>query len=255
VIAGITKVLGRMRGDSFQLVGHDELFSKRPEAARPWLWTAPSRPLGCCANILEDAEFERKHMRVFLFRHAETLWSLSGQHTGKSDIELTEAGRIHARSTAPLFGRLLDGGKLDVIYSSPRKRALDTVKLALGPEPVPIVTELLAEFDYGAYEGLTSDDIQKLSPGWTFWTGDCPGGETMVQAEERADRFIEILTTRHAGQTVCAASHGHMIRILAARMLELEGRKGGLFDIKTASIAEIIEKNGAFVVSRWNMTV
>jgi len=194
-------------------------------------------------------------MNVLLFRHAETSWSLSGQHTGKTDIELTEAGREQARSTAPLFRRLLNGGKLDAIYSSPRKRALETVGLALGSQPAPVVTDLLAEFDYGSYEGLTAAEIQKFSPGWNFWTDGCPEGETMALAADRADRFIELMRTRHAGQTVCAASHGHMIRILAARLLKLDARQGGLFDIKTASIAEFVDKNGSFVVSRWNLTI
>jgi probable phosphoglycerate mutase len=128
------------------------------------------------------------------------------------------------------------------------------LELALGPRSAPIVTELLAEFDYGSYEGLTAEEIRKLSPNWDFWTGECPGGETMDHAATRADKFITGLRARPAGQTVCAASHGHMIRILAARLLGLEPQQGRLFDIKTASIAEFVEKNGSFVVSRWNLT-
>lgn len=193
-------------------------------------------------------------MRILLLRHAETLWSLSGQHTGKTDIQLTEAGRAQARSTAAVFRRLLGRSDLDASYSSPRTRARETVALAIGPTPAPIVTDLLAEFDYGTYEGLTAAEIQKLSPGWSFWTGDCPGGETMVQASARADRFIELVLERHADQTICATSHGHMIRILAARLLKLDARQGGLFEIKTASIAEFLDKNGTFALSLWNLT-
>jgi len=143
---------------------------------------------------------------------------------------------------------------------SPRKRALQTLNLALGSQAKPVVTDLLAEFDYGDYEGLTAEDIRRLAPGWNFWTHACPGGETMAAAAARADRFIAMLRERHGRPTdrgdltVCAVSHGHMIRILAARLLELEPQQGRIFDIKTASIAEFIEKSGEFVVSRWNWT-
>jgi broad specificity phosphatase PhoE len=193
-------------------------------------------------------------MRVFLLRHAETLWSLSGQHTGKTDIELTDAGQNQARATTGLFRRLLKGDEIDVIYSSPRRRALKTVDLALGSRPAPVVTDLLAEFDYGDYEGLTSAEIQKLNPGWNFWTDGCKGGETMAEVAARADRFIELLRKHPLQQTVCAVSHGHMIRILATRLLGLEPQQGRLLDIKTSSIAEFIDKNGVFVLSAWNLT-
>jgi probable phosphoglycerate mutase len=193
-------------------------------------------------------------MRILLLRHGQTSWSLSGQHTGRTDIELTEVGVEEARSVAPVLRRVLEGAEVDAVYASPRKRALRTLELALGPRPAPIVTELLAEFDYGSYEGLTAEQIRKLSPNWDFWTGECPEGETMGQAAARADQFIAELRAHHRGQTVCAASHGHMIRILSTRLLGLEPQQGRLFDIKTASIAEFVEKNESFVVSRWNLT-
>ena len=192
-------------------------------------------------------------MRIFLLRHAQTAWSLSGQHTGPSDIELTAPGRKEATAIAPLFQRLLDGAEFDAVYTSPRRRARDTLELALGARPVPVITDLLAEVDYGRYEGLTAEQIRSLVPQWTFWTHDCAGGETIEQAGARADQFIALLRERHAGQTVCAVSHGHMIRILAARLLGLGPRQGRIFDIKTASIAELVEKGGTFVLSRWNL--
>lgn len=197
------------------------------------------------------------HMRILLLRHGQTAWSLSGQHTGKTDIQLTDAGQEEARAITPLIRRLLDGRDFDAVYASPRKRALQTLGLALGAGATPVVTDLLAEFDYGDYEGLTAEEIRKLAPGWTFWTHPCPGGETMVEAASRADRFIALLRERHghrADPIVCAVSHGHMIRILAARLLDLEPQQGRMFDIKTASIAELVEKSGEFVVSRWDLT-
>jgi probable phosphoglycerate mutase len=198
-------------------------------------------------------------MRILLFRHAQTAWSLSGQHTGKTDVELTEAGKREARAAAPLFERLLQRD-LDAVYSSPRIRARQTLELALGAGTTSVVTDLLAEFDYGDYEGLTAEEIRKLVPGWSFWTHPCPGGETMSAAASRADRFITMLREQHGqrtGQpdvTVCAVSHGHMIRILAARLLDLQPEQGRIFDIKTASIAEFADKSGEFVVTRWNLT-
>jgi broad specificity phosphatase PhoE len=193
-------------------------------------------------------------MRLLLFRHAETAWSLSGQHTGKTDIGLTEAGIAQARATAPLFRRLLGEGSLDALYASPRARALATAELALGPGASPIVTDLLAEFDYGDYEGLTAAEIRERAPGWNFWNDGCPGGETFAEVSARADRFIELLRARPPEQTICAVSHGHMIRILTARLLRLSARQGSLFDIKTASIAEFVDKNGDWVLARWNLT-
>jgi broad specificity phosphatase PhoE len=199
-------------------------------------------------------------MRIFLLRHAQTAWSLGGRHTGKTDIELTEAGKAEALALAAVVRRLLDGGGFDAVYSSPRKRALQTLDLAVGAATTPVITELLAEFDYGQYEGLTAERIRERVPGWTFWTHPCPGGETMAEAASRADRFIAMLRERQrqnadrAGLTVCAVSHGHMIRILAARLLELEPQQGRIFDIKTASVAEFVEKDADLVVSRWNLT-
>jgi broad specificity phosphatase PhoE len=199
-------------------------------------------------------------MRIFLLRHGQTVWSLSGQHTGQTDIDLTDIGKQEARAIAPIVQRLVNGRAFDAVYASPRRRALQTAELALGTASAPFVTDLIAEFDYGEYEGLTAEEIRGRSPGWDFWTSECPGGETMAGVAARADRFIATLRERHRGRAdgpepfVCVVSHGHMIRILTARLLGLEAQQGRIFDIKTASIAEIIEKGGSFVVTRWNVT-
>src|SRR4051812_31567646 len=118
-------------------------------------------------------------MRILLLRHGQTSWSLSGQHTGRTDIDLTDVGVAEAHAVAPVLQRVLAGAEVDRVYSSPRKRALRTLELALGARPVPVVTEFLAEFDYGNFEGLTAEEIRKIAPNWDFWTGECPGGETM----------------------------------------------------------------------------
>jgi broad specificity phosphatase PhoE len=206
-------------------------------------------------------------MRIFLLRHGQTVWSLSGQHTGKTDIELTDVGREEARRVAPIFEHLLNGGDFDAIYTSPRRRALQTAELALTARNAasvtgarrrvtPIVTDLLAEFDYGDCEGLTAEQIRDRKPGWDFWTGECPGGESMAEVAARADQFIAMLRERADSRepVVCAVSHGHMIRILAARLLGLDAREGRIFDIKTASIAELVQKGERFAITRWNVT-
>jgi probable phosphoglycerate mutase len=193
-------------------------------------------------------------MRIILLRHAETAWTLTGQHTGKTDLELTDAGRREARAVAKVIERVLGEAAFEVVYSSPRKRALETAALSLGPEVLPVVTDLVAEFDYGAYEGLTRDQIERQRPGWNFWEDGCPGGESIAFAAARADRFIELLRRQHPGATICVVSHGHFIRILTARLLTLDARDGRLFGIRTASVAELTLERGAFVVSRWNLT-
>jgi probable phosphoglycerate mutase len=194
-------------------------------------------------------------MKILLLRHAATLWTVSGQHTGRTDLELTPGGEAEARATAPLFRRVLGDGSLDAVYSSPRKRALRTAELVLGSAVRPIVSELVVELDYGAYEGLTPAEIQKLAPGWNLWEHGCPGGETVERAAERADAFIQLLRERHAGKVVCVVSHGHMIRVLAARLLNLHPREGRIFAIKTTSIAEFTTKAARFELSKWNLTV
>lgn len=192
-------------------------------------------------------------MRLLLFRHAQTAWTISGQHTGRTDLELTSVGEAEARATAPIFQRLLLGDPLAALYSSPRKRALRTAALALA-EHEAVVNDCLAEFDYGDYEGLTPAQIQARAPGWSLWRDGCPGGESLQQVAARADRFLALVRERHENETICAVSHGHFIRILTARVLGLEPASGGLFGIKTCSIADFSQKNGAFVLERWNLT-
>ncbi|MDT5291577.1 MAG: hypothetical protein QOF88_6466, partial [Mycobacterium sp.] len=124
--------------------------------------------------------------RLLLLRHGETEWSKSGKHTGRTDLELTETGREQARLAA---GALADLQLRDpVVISSPRRRALVTAELA--GLTVDEVTPLLAEWDYGDYEGLTTPEIREKVPGWTVWKYGCPGGESVAAISERADRAV-----------------------------------------------------------------
>jgi broad specificity phosphatase PhoE len=194
-------------------------------------------------------------MKLLLFRHAETAWTITGQHTGRTDLELTPAGEAQARATGALVARVLGAEQLSALYSSPRRRALHTAELALGTARAPSITPLLAEVDYGEYEGLTPAEIRSRSPGWNLWDKGCPGGETVEQAGARADQFVATLSSLAEGQVVCAVSHGHMIRVLTARLLGLPAREGRLFTIATASIAELVRVEGRFALSRWNLTL
>jgi probable phosphoglycerate mutase len=192
-------------------------------------------------------------MRVFLLRHAETAWSLSGQHTGRTDLELTQAGRAEAARASSIFERLLDGHELDAVYSSPRRRALETAELVF-PGRMPVISELVQEFDYGDYEGLTPAQIQSRAPGWSLWHDGCPNGETVADVGARADTFVRDVLSQHEGGRVCVVSHGHMTRVLTARMLGLAPALGGILEIKTSSVAELVRKNAGFALTRWNLT-
>lgn len=171
--------------------------------------------------------------RLVLLRHGETEWSKSGQHTGRSEIELTDVGRTQAK---------LAGSKLDelnlvdpLVISSPRKRALDTAELA--GLTVDEVSPLLAEWDYGSYEGLTTVQIRETVPDWTVWTHGCPGGESVAQVSERADRAVAQALENMETRDVVFVGHGHFSRAVITRWVELPLEEGSRFGMITASIA------------------
>ncbi|SPM32496.1 Broad specificity phosphatase PhoE [Mycobacterium rhizamassiliense] len=173
-----------------------------------------------------------KH-RLFLLRHGETEWSLSGQHTGSTEIDLTENGRQQAK----LAGALLAG--LDpvspVVISSPRQRTLVTADLA--GLTVDEVSPLLAEWDYGEYEGVTTDEIHKTVPDWLVWTHGCPGGESVAQVSDRADAAVAMALRHMESHDVVFVSHGHFSRAVITRWVELPLVEGRRFGMRTASIA------------------
>ena len=171
--------------------------------------------------------------RLFLLRHGETAWSKSGQHTGSTDIELTENGRAQAK----LAGQVLGDLNLDhpVVYSSPRQRALDTAELA--GLSVNEISPLLAEWDYGEYEGVTTQQIRETNPDWLVWTHGCPGGETVAQVSKRADRAIVMALEQMESRDVVFVSHGHFSRSVITRWVELPLVEGSRFGMRTASVA------------------
>jgi broad specificity phosphatase PhoE len=171
--------------------------------------------------------------RLLLLRHGETEWSLSGQHTGSSEIDLTENGRTQAK----LAGGVLNGLGLDnpLVISSPRHRAVDTAELA--GLPVDDISPLLAEWDYGEYEGVTTETIRKTVPDWLVWTHGCPGGESVAQVSDRADRAIAMALQYLESRDVVFVSHGHFSRAVITRWVEFPLVEGRRFGMRTASIA------------------
>jgi probable phosphoglycerate mutase len=169
---------------------------------------------------------------VYLARHAETTWSLTGQHTGLTDLPLTERGQEHARQ----FGTRLQTLTVAKVFTSPLQRASRTCELA-GFTPVAAVDPDLVEWDYGDYEGLRWAEISKERPDWRLFRDGCPGGESPAEVAARADRVIE--RSRAVPGNVLLFSSGHFLRVLAARWLALAPTAGELFILGTASLSAL----------------
>lgn len=187
------------------------------------------------------------HPEIWLIRHGETAWTVTGQHTGRTDIPLTDAGRRHAEE----IGRRLAGRRFALVLTSPLQRARETCRLA-GYGDVAQIDPDLHEWDYGAYEGRTSDEIQKQVPDWTIWTSPVPQGETIQEVAARATRVIE--RASHAGGDVALFAHGHLLRVLTACWLGLAPDTGRLFALSTASLSVLGYERDTRVISQWNLT-
>ena len=167
---------------------------------------------------------------VCLARHGETAWSLSGQHTGLTDLPLTERGESDARSLEPR----LKGMALSKVFSSPLKRAVRTGELAGFGDRLEINVDLV-EWNYGEYEGIRTADIHKQRPNWQLFRDGCPGGESPDQIGARADRVVA--RVRSIKANVLLFSSGHFLRVLAARWLGLDAGAGAFFVLETASVS------------------
>lgn len=187
---------------------------------------------------------------VVLCRHGETEWSASGRHTGRTDLDLTPHGEEEARRLGVLLQTLVDCDDA-AVFSSPRLRARRTAALAV-PDVDPIVVDELAEFDYGAYEGLTGIQIQEIQPGWDLFEHGCPDGERAAAAGVRADVFVETMVSTAAGRQVVAFTHGHLSRILTARLLGLDAADGIAFLNDTATAGVFRWRRGRYVLEGWN---
>jgi broad specificity phosphatase PhoE len=187
------------------------------------------------------------HAEIWLIRHGETEWTLSGAHTGRTDIPLTANGERHAAE----IGRYLGGRPFALVLTSPLQRARETCRLA-GYGGAAQLDPDLCEWNYGAYEGRTSAQIQETVPGWNIWTSPVPQGETIAQVAVRASRVIE--RACQAGGDVALFAHGHLLRILTACWLGLAPDAGRLFALTTASVSVLGYERDTRVISRWNFT-
>ena len=187
------------------------------------------------------------HYEIWLFRHGETEWSASGQHTGRTDLPLTEAGRERAEAV----GRRVAGRPFALVLSSPLVRALDTCRLA-GYGGSAELADDLREWDYGDYEGRRTLDIQKERPGWSLWTDGVPNGETAEDVGRRAGRVIDRAAA--AGGDVALFAHGHILRVLTACWLGLPPTGGQLFALGTAAVSVLGFEHDDHVIRRWNQS-
>ena len=169
---------------------------------------------------------------VYLARHGETTWSLTGQHTGLTDLPLTERGERNARA----LGKRLDGLNFDKVFTSPLLRARRTCELA-GFGAAAEVDRDLVEWNYGEYEGRRTSEIRAERPGWQLFRDGCPGGESPDDVGARADRVLGRL--RAVQGDVLLFSSGHFLRVLAARWISLEPAGGRHFLLSTASLSAL----------------
>jgi len=185
--------------------------------------------------------------RIWLARHGQTAWSLAGKHTGRSDIPLTSEGEEEARK----LGLRLQKVAFAALLTSPLQRARKTCDLAGFGARAESVPDLM-EWDYGAYDGLTSAEIRAKRPGWHLFRDGCPGGEQLADVVARVDRVIARL--RSATGDTLIFSHCHLLRVLATRWAGIPAELGGHFSLAPASLSILgtDHASGDPVIDRWN---
>jgi probable phosphoglycerate mutase len=190
---------------------------------------------------------------LILVRHGETEWSRAHKHTGRTDVPLTGAGEAAAAALAPALAAC----QIRAVFTSPAQRAVRTAELAglTGAKPDPD----LREWDYGGYEGRTTEEIRKERPGWYLWRdGVVPGnaahpGETLEQVGARADAVLSRVSPLVADGDVVLVAHGHLLRVLTARWLRLEPSAGRLFRLDTGTLSTLGTEHGEPVITSWNV--
>jgi broad specificity phosphatase PhoE len=187
-------------------------------------------------------------MALWLVRHGETGWSLSGRHTGTTDVPLTREGELQARA----IGHLLAGRLFDRVLSSPMARARRTAELA-GFGDRTQSSDDLREVDYGDFEGLTTDEIWQMHPGWELFRDGCPSGESPDQVRARMDRLRDELSTLEG--RVVLFGHGHCLRALAIRYLGLSILTAAQMRLDTASVSILTMERDGPTVALWNRRV
>jgi probable phosphoglycerate mutase len=182
--------------------------------------------------------------RIYLVRHGETEWSKSGQHTGRTDIPLTEEGRQRAQRIGEFLADFHGA-----VYSSPFSRAFETCRLAGFAQRATLEPDL-REWDYGIYEGRTTLDIRKEDPAWSIWLSPIAGGESLAQVAARARSVIDKVVQANTDAALFA--HGHILRILAACWIGLAPGTGRYLALDTASVSVLGYERKTRVIQRWN---
>jgi broad specificity phosphatase PhoE len=180
-------------------------------------------------------------LEIYLCRHGETAWTVTGQHTGKTDLDLTDKGKEQAKN----LRKKLEGIVFAKVFTSPLKRALSTCS-GMNAEIQP----LAVEWDYGDYEGLTTKEIQQKRAHWDLFKDGAPHGESLEQVGKRADQLLSII--RGFDGKIVLFSHGHFLRILAARFLDLEPKMGKIFALDVASLSILAYQRNQPVIALWN---
>jgi broad specificity phosphatase PhoE len=187
-------------------------------------------------------------LKLYLIRHGQTEWSLSGQHTGQTDLPLTAEGETQASQLAPILSKV----EFSAVFTSPLQRARRTCELA-GLARISQVDADLVEWNYGVYEGLTSEEILKENAGWNLFESGTPNGETPTEVSDRSDRLIERLSVLTGN--VALFSHGHFFSAMAARWIGLPVLAAEHLELSTSSISTIgysVHHPEIRVISGWN---
>jgi broad specificity phosphatase PhoE len=185
------------------------------------------------------------HVNVFAIRHGETMWSLTGQHTGTTDIPLTDNGRRLAQRLRPVLAKRA----FERVLCSPMQRARETCALA-GFGDRAVIDADLVEWNYGEYEGLTPKEIREVAPGWLIFRDGCPGGEAPDQVAARVDRVIA--RSRAVDSDLVLFAHGHVLRVLVARWIGLPAGGGQHFMLSTGTLCVLGYYRDVPAVRLWN---
>jgi probable phosphoglycerate mutase len=189
-----------------------------------------------------------RQMEVVLVRHGETEWSREARHTGLTDVSLTAEGRRQAERLSDALAEW----SFARVLSSPLSRALDTCRLA-GYGDRAELSHAVLEWDYGEYEGETTARIRETRPGWNLWRDGCPGGETVADVSARVDPLVSEL--KESEGDVVLFAHGHVLRVLAARWVELAPEAGARLWLATATVSVLGFERETAVFRRWNAPV
>ena len=188
------------------------------------------------------------NLQLWLIRHGETEWSLSGAHTSKTDIPLTERGKERAAKIRDYLAHRT----FTLVLTSPMQRARETCRIA-GYGDVAQIDENLREWDYGIYEGRTTAEIRKDQPDWSIWDAPPPQGEPVEHVAERAQQLID--RAGKVGGEVALFAHAHVLRILTATWLGLPPRAGSLLALGTGSVSTLGFERETRVISTWNRSL